>query len=634
MMNYRDKTKDFLIKELEKLHHEYDSLKKSYEKDISKYMLIEKTLRESEAKYRLLFENSGEAILLTNPDGSIYSANPEACKIFGISEAEICKIGRSGVVDLDDPRLKPALNERKKTGKVKSELNCLRMDGTIFPAEVNSTVFMDTAGNEMTSMIVRDISERKQFEKELHLQSEIMKNINEGISLIRSEDEIIVFTNPKFDEMFGYDYGELIGKQISIVNAPTNKSPEETKQDISDIINITGEWHGEILNIKKNGDHFWCSVNVSIFDHSDYGWVYIAVHSDITKRKIAESALEKSEAGFRNLFENSLMAISVADTEGHLVQINQAYAQMFGYQNTEEMLHEITNARMLYANKVERQKIAQILHKKGFFRAREVEMVRRDGSLFFVMVSASEIRDSKGQVLYNVTSYVDLTERRKMEDELRNSKELLEKLNQHLTEIRENERLIISREIHDELGQSMTALKLDLNQMHKYVENNPEAVIKLKSMIELVSETIKDVQRISSDLRPGILDDLGLAAAIEWYSEEFENRTGIKCRVKIDDSMFGDSQKNLVFFRILQEALTNVIRHANASWVIIILHQSKQGITMTIQDNGIGIPEEKIESYKSLGLISMRERVRQFDGKFVVSSKEGKGTKLTFFIPK
>jgi signal transduction histidine kinase len=141
------------------------------------------------------------------------------------------------------------------------------------------------------------------------------------------------------------------------------------------------------------------------------------------------------------------------------------------------------------------------------------------------------------------------------------------------------------------------------------------------------------VQRISSDLRPGILDDLGLVSSIEWYCEEFEKRTGIKCNLKLDNSDYSDSQIKLTFFRILQETLTNVIRHANASSVNIKLHKSLKGATLTIQDNGIGIPEEKIESHKSLGLISIRERVRQLNGKLDISSKKGDGTKLTVFIP-
>jgi two-component system sensor histidine kinase UhpB len=227
----------------------------------------------------------------------------------------------------------------------------------------------------------------------------------------------------------------------------------------------------------------------------------------------------------------------------------------------------------------------------------------------------------------------NIPDRIKMEEELRNSKELLEKLNQYLNDIRENERAIISREIHDQIGQSLTALKLDMKWLYRFINTKPEAVLKFDRIIELISKTMKDVQRISSDLRPGILDDLGLVAAIEWYCDEFEERTRILCKLKFDKSDYGDSKVNLTFFRILQETLTNVIRHSMASSVNIKLFKSLKGITMTIHDNGIGIPEEKIKSNKSLGLMIMYERVRQFSGKIDISSKKGHGTKLVIFIP-
>jgi two-component system sensor histidine kinase UhpB len=238
----------------------------------------------------------------------------------------------------------------------------------------------------------------------------------------------------------------------------------------------------------------------------------------------------------------------------------------------------------------------------------------------------------EGSILWVQSIARNITERMLAKEEIRESKKLFEDLHKHLNEIIENERASISREIHDQIGQSLTALKLDLNWMHKDINTNPDAVAKLEVMIELVSNSIKNVQRISSDLRPGILDDLGLAAAIEWYCDEFEMRTGIKCSLRLSESNFNDSQKNLVFFRVLQEALTNVIRHANASSVTIKLHQSKQGTTMTIQDDGIGMHPGKAESGKSLGLIGMRERVKQFGGKFDILSKKGEGTKLTIFI--
>jgi two-component system sensor histidine kinase UhpB len=179
----------------------------------------------------------------------------------------------------------------------------------------------------------------------------------------------------------------------------------------------------------------------------------------------------------------------------------------------------------------------------------------------------------------------------------------------------------------------MTALKLDLNRLYNYVSTSPEAITLLDSMNKLISDTIKDVQRISSDLRPGILDELGLVSAIEWYCDEFENRTAIKCTLELENSAYINPQINLTFFRALQEAFTNIIRHAKASSVYVQLQQTDKGTTLTITDNGVGISGGKINSNKSLGLISMRERVKQFKGKIEISSKTGDGTKLTVFIP-
>jgi|WetSurMetagenome_2_1015567.scaffolds.fasta_scaffold60568_2 two-component system, NarL family, sensor histidine kinase UhpB len=234
----------------------------------------------------------------------------------------------------------------------------------------------------------------------------------------------------------------------------------------------------------------------------------------------------------------------------------------------------------------------------------------------------------------NITNQKNTEEKlRKFEEVLRNSKELLERLNQRQNEIRENERALISKEVHDELGQSLSALKLDLNQMRIYMNDNSEAVSKLERMIGLVSTTIKNVQRISSDLRPGILDDLGLVSAIEWYCEEFENRSGIKCNLELDNLDYPHSGINLTFFRLLQEVLANVIRHARASNVNIELHGSQKGTKLVIHDNGIGISVQKIRSQSSMGLINIRERLKQFNGKISISSKKGEGTKLTIFIP-
>lgn len=225
---------------------------------------------------------------------------------------------------------------------------------------------------------------------------------------------------------------------------------------------------------------------------------------------------------------------------------------------------------------------------------------------------------------------------RKLEEselELLKAKEQVERLNQYLIDAREQEKIKISMMVHDELGQSMTALKIDLNCIRENLEDKSYVNFKLEKMIGMTDQVIKRVQRISSELHPGILEDLGLASAIEWYCREFHQRTGILCSVELEEDMTEDSPKSLAFFRILQEALTNVIRHAKATKVTVRLFRSDDGIFLEIKDNGIGIPEEKIHSGRSFGLIGMKTRARQYGGNIEFLSQTHQGTCITTHIP-
>ena len=163
---------------------------------------------------------------------------------------------------------------------------------------INKKILFDITpikGEDYANIYGRDITESKKAEGELRLHSEIMTNMTEGVYLTRLEDGIIVYANPRFEEMFGYDPGEMMGQYVSIVNAPTNKTPDETKNEIIGILEETGEWHGEVNNIKKDGTPFWCYANVSTFNHPEYGRVIVSVHADITERKKIEDELKKSE---------------------------------------------------------------------------------------------------------------------------------------------------------------------------------------------------------------------------------------------------------------------------------------------------------------------------------------------------
>ncbi len=227
------------------------------------------------------------------------------------------------------------------------------------------------------------------------------------------------------------------------------------------------------------------------------------------------------------------------------------------------------------------------------------------------------------------------TERDRAEREIRNSREQLRNLSAHLQSVREEERTRMAREIHDELGQGLTALKMDVSWLNRrFLEEDAAFKKKLTSMEEVIDRTIQTVQKLSGELRPGILDDLGLAAAIEWQAEEFQNRTGIECEVSLSpEETVLNREQSTTMFRIFQETLTNVIRHARATKVEVRLEERTGSIVLEVTDNGRGITEAEISDPKSFGLVGMRERVDFIGGEVTIVGFPGKGTRITVTLP-
>ena len=229
----------------------------------------------------------------------------------------------------------------------------------------------------------------------------------------------------------------------------------------------------------------------------------------------------------------------------------------------------------------------------------------------------------------------ELAERELTEQRLRSSEENLRALAAHLQSVREEERIHIAREIHDELGQALTGLKIDLNGLVKCFDTEEPCVMheKAKVMALNIDRIIQSVRRIASGLRPEVLDEIGLAAAVEWQAREFQRRTGIRCQVTIPSGFTDpDKDRSTAIFRIFQELLTNVARHANATRVKVALDESDK-LRLSVEDNGRGIKEEQHRGTKSLGLLGLRERVQPFGGSLEIRGVEGKGTRVTVEIP-
>ncbi len=267
--------------------------------------------------------------------------------------------------------------------------------------------------------------------------------------------------------------------------------------------------------------------------------------------------------------------------------------------------------------------------------------VRKDGSRFWANVIITALHNERGELAGFGKLTRDLSLRKQMEEELRASREELRRLSGYLQAAREEERTRISREIHDQLGGTLTALKMDVRQLQKSLdETKPNAAPRmekwerLNAMAQLIDEAAQTIRRIAADLRPGVLDDLGLEAAIEWQLQDFQTRSGIKCELvsQVDDLMM-DRDGSTALFRVFQETLTNVARHAQATQVEVNLEKQPEHLMLQVHDNGRGITEQDILGARSLGLVGMRERIRALNGELKIQGNPGLGTTVSARIP-
>ena len=351
--------------------------------------------------------------------------------------------------------------------------------------------------------------------------------------------------------------------------------------------------------------------------------LYAVSQQEVAERKQAE---EKQQT----ILKTALDGFWLADLEGKFVEVNDSYCEMMGYSREQLLKMSISDIEAIETHEETIRHVNRIIE-QGYDRF-ESQHKCKDGKIINVDVSVNYLGGEEGQLFVFVH---DITERKRSEEELKQSQEQLRDLSAHIESMREAERTSIAREVHDELGQSLTAIKMELSWLNKRLpEEQEELTKKIREMSRLISTTIQTVKRISTKLRPGVLDDLGLMAAIEWQVQEFQERTRIKCEFSTNgDEINLDRDLATGVFRIFQEALTNVARHANASMVAVGLKVGDGQLVLQIKDDGKGITEKQIAHPKSLGLIGMRERARSLNGSTKIHGTSGKGTTVTVSIP-
>lgn len=369
-------------------------------------------------------------------------------------------------------------------------------------------------------------------------------------------------------------------------------------------------------------------------------WERLAGHLSTAVSKFrAEEALRSSQEQLQAIIDGAAdTVVFLKDIDGRFITVNSRFEEMLGI--TRDDMRGKTDYDLVTRERADyyRAHDQLVLATGRPIQIEEVALLA-DGKEHTFLANKFPLVDASGKQYAVCSISVDITERKQAEQALIRSEKMafehrqLQALAERLRQVREEERKMVARDLHDDIGQILTAIKMDMTWVVRHLPKSKDEVHqRLSGSIELLNDGVQSVRRICSGLRPGVLDDLGLAAAIEWQANEFASRTGIPCQVTAPPGELRlDGDRATAVFRIFQECLTNVARHAEAQSVRASLDQHDESLMLIVEDDGKGFRESEVAG--SLGILGMKERAQVFGGSVLVSSFPGNGTKITVKIP-
>lgn len=490
--------------------------------------------------------------------------------------------------------------------------------------------------NSLAEMISSALN-NKSAQKALRGSEEVFRTLAETISagIYIHRNMRFVYVNPAAERLTGYNRDELLTMNLLDVIHPSFRELVKVR--------VAARGRGETLPqtfedkiLTKGGETRWVEVTAGGTTFRGEPATLVTTF-DITERKRAEEALRESERRFSDTLTNINMIAVMADMNGNITFCNDYLLRLTDWKREEAIGR---NWYEMFLPDDQKEKVSEILDEvepTGEVTIHlENEIKARSGERRLVKWTNTTLRGLDGEVIGIAALGDDITERKEAEEQLKASSDQLRALSERLRKAKEDEGIRIARELHDELGSALTSLKWSLLGLKKVKRGpgNSSAVEKITEMVELVDATINAVRRISSELRPGVLDNLGLVSAIEWQAQQFQGHTGIVCECDslVDDVDLTREQATVVF-RILQEAMTNILRHAQATKVNVILEEEDGELVLEVRDNGRGITESEKLGARSLGLLGMRERANSIGGRIDITGTMGRGTKLIVRLP-
>jgi len=505
----------------------------------------------------------------------------------------------------------------------------------------------------------------------------ILAAAGEGIYGLDAQG-LTTFVNPAAARMIGWEAKDLIGKPMHEILHHTK--PDGTLYHADECPIYAAFRDGTVHRVeteifwRKDGTRFPVEYTSTPIREDGDLLGAVVTFKDTTERKRDDDALRDSEERFRKIFEEGPLGMAIVGLDYRFVAVNSALCQMLEY--SERELTQLRFIDITHPEDIEKdvQLAEEVFSGRIPYYHLEKRYIRKDGEILWINLTASVIRDEAGNPLYGLATMTDITdrqrdeedlrrahdelegrvrerteelaktvsilqeqieERQRVEERLRRSEEQLRALSTHLLSVQEEERGRIAREIHDELGQALTALKIDLAWVDQHLSEQPAGLrAKLQRMARLMDETVEAVRQLATELRPGVLDDLGLVAALEWQVLEFQECTGVACIFAWSPADLAvDPARATAVFRICQEALTNVVRHAEATEVEIALRTEACTLILEVRDNGKGIPAAAVTDPHSIGLMGMRERVLPWKGEVVFQGRPGHGTLVRVALP-
>ena len=596
---------------------------------------IVEALKKSQEAYHNLFNNSEVGMFRTRFDGSeALNANEKYLKVFGWKREEV--IGKPTRLHWVDPNQRIELLRKLKVNNRVVNFECKLLNNKKEELDCLLAMNLYTKEGVLDGSII-NITERKQAEKALKESEEKYRTLSYNIPgmIYRAGTDWSTQVITNLEKVCGYSIDEWYHKKMNWIDLihPNDKQGViecGSKLAIKPISIIQ-----EYRIITKDRKIRWVSDHKTslVKDDGSFNGVYGIVF-DITERKQAEETLRESKEKYHLLVENTPNVLWKTNEKGIIVFISSNIKEVFGftpediYTDSDKWFGRIHHDDL---HKVETA-FQELFSKNKKFNV-EYRIKRKDGKWIWLNDISSVVHEEKGE-RYAYGVFTDITERKLAEKSLHIANEDLRNLTIYMDTKIEEERKTLSRDIHDGLGQLFTTMKFSISSLTKGNEINEAFVKEINDIIAMTKEGIELTRTICRNLRPSLLDNLGLKEAIIEYSTNFSKLTNILCHCKFQPEKFNiDKELSLNLYRIVTELFTNVARHSKADLILLDFSLFENELIMRLEDNGIGIKTEQIFNSRSLGLIGIRERLRSWNGNLLIERNKPKGTKVIIRIP-